>query len=85
MNILREALVVVLPSNDEVSHWARKGLLGEVVTAKEYMAHSKAVYMGIAETPHECDIKECDECIKELDEMTHKLSDKIARYSMGVL
>lgn len=84
MGLVNEAFVTVMSSNDEVSHWARKGLLGEVVTAKEYMKCSKESYLESSKE-HESDIKLCDKHIAELDNFTHELSDKIARHTMGVL
>jgi len=62
-------MLVVMPSNDEVSHWARIGVRSKVLHAKSY----------VKSTSNDAEL------IKELDEIQTILSDKITKFDSGLL
>jgi len=66
---LHAIMLVVMPSNDELSHWARIGLLSKVLHAKAY----------VKSTSNDAEL------IKELDEIQTILSDKITKFDSGLL
>jgi len=82
--LIEEAYAVVMPPNDVLSHWARKGLLNEIQACKAFIVQRKNEYMFLAEK-HEADIKHCKEHIEKLDKMVSVISDKIINHIRGLL
>jgi len=66
---LHAIMLVVMPSNDELSHWARIGVRSKVLHAKAYVKSTSN------------DVK----LLEELDEIETTLSDKITKFDSGLL